>query len=105
MPTAFTVTAPTVIEPPLDMYFAVPAPGTGLVPSVVYQMPVFVSLFLPGLVKVTVCDPLELPLAGEMTGVTLVCAQVFDALKVFAVAEAVYGKGLEVSELKYPPLP
>jgi hypothetical protein len=90
MPTAFTVIVPTtVIEPPLDMYFAVPARGTGLVPSVVYQMPVFLSLFWPGFVKVTVCDPLELPLGGEMTGATLVCAQVFDLLKVFAVAVAV----------------
>ena len=82
MPTALTVVVPvplTVIVPPLWMYCAVPDPGTGVDPSVVYQMPVFASRLLdetPGtpvvmpFEKVTTCEPLKLPLAGDIEGDT-----------------------------------
>jgi hypothetical protein len=69
MPTALTVVvADTAIVPPLAMYFAVPEPGTGVLPSVVYQMPVLASRLVPVLVKVTVCEVVKLPLTGEMLG-------------------------------------
>jgi len=90
MPTALTVVvAETAMEPPLAMYFAVPEPGTGGLPSVVYQMPVLWSRSLPGLVNVTFSEPKKLVLAGEMAGATLVFAQVLLAVKLFPVAEAV----------------
>ena len=67
----------TVIVPPVDMYFAVPDPGTGVEPSVVYQMPVLpwgpTPEVKPGSVKVTTWEPLKLPLAGEIFAAALVC--------------------------------
>ena len=50
MPTAFTVAGAFKTNvPPLARYCAVPEPGTGVEPSVVYQMPVF--LIGAGLVR------------------------------------------------------
>jgi hypothetical protein len=53
-------------------------------------MPVLVSRLEPEVVKVTVCDPVKVPLAGEIVGATLVCAQVGELEKVFPVAVGVY---------------
>ena len=76
MPTALTVVVvETAIVPPLAMYFAMPDPGTGVLPSVVYQMPVLRARLVPGSVKVTVCEVVNVPLAGEMVGATLVFGQ------------------------------
>ena len=69
----------SVIVPPVDMYCAVPDPGTGVLPSVVYQMPVLpwgpTPDVKPRSVKVTTSEPLKLPLAGEIAGVALVCTE------------------------------
>ena len=59
MPTALTVAAAVKTKvPPLSRRFAVPDPGTGVEPSVVYQIPVFPKgndpEVNPGSVKVTV---------------------------------------------------
>ena len=100
MPTALTVLVVTVAVPPLGTYCAVPEPGTGVLPSVVYQIPVLASRLEPEVVKVTVCDPVKLPLAGEIVGVTLVCAQVGELENVFPVAVGTYGWGFSFSLLK-----
>jgi hypothetical protein len=60
-------------------------------------MPVLVSRLEPAVVKVTVCDPLKLPLAGEIVGVTLVCAQVGELEKVFPVAVGLNDCGFSFS--------
>ena len=58
--------------PPLDRYFAVPAPGIGVEPSVVYQMPVLpcgpAPDVYPGSVRVTVSGKDWAPAAGDMLG-------------------------------------
>jgi hypothetical protein len=79
------VVALTEIVSPLEMYFAVPDPGTGVLPSVVYQIPVFASRPVPGSVNVIVCEPVNVPLAGEIVGATLVWAPVGEVLNVFPV--------------------
>src|SRR5258708_20117956 len=80
MPTAFTVAgADSVKVPPLARYFAVPLPGTGFDPSVVYQIPVLpcgtAPDVLPLSVNVTVtgkvCDPPD----GEIAGAADVTAE------------------------------
>jgi hypothetical protein len=53
---------------------AVPDPGTGVLPSVVYQIPVFD----PVSVSVTFCVPLEVPLEAEIAGAVLVTAEQVD---------------------------
>src|ERR1700761_2489235 len=97
MPTALMVLVVTVIDPPLWMYCAVPEPGTGVLPSVVYQIPVLASRLEPELVNVTVCEPEKLPLAGEMVGAALVCAQVGELEKVLPVATGVNDCGFSFS--------
>src|SRR5271156_180303 len=77
MPTALTVAGLVMaMVPPLALNCALPNPGIGVLPSVVYQMPVLASRPPPGLVNVTVTVPEILPLAGEMVGATEVCTQV-----------------------------
>jgi hypothetical protein len=49
-------------------------------------MPVLLSRLEPEVVNVTVCDPVKLPLVGEIVGTALVCAQVGELEKVFPVA-------------------
>ena len=76
IPTAFTVPgAFSTNVPPLDSCLAVPEPGTGVLPSVVYQMEVLPSgrgpLLCPGSVRVTVSGYLAGPLGGSMAGATL----------------------------------
>ena len=86
MPTAFTVPAEASVNvPPLARYLAVPEPGTGVEPSVVYQIPVFplgraaVGPY-PGSARLTVrgndCTPEE----GDMVGAKLVAAEQFCAV-------------------------
>jgi hypothetical protein len=81
MPTAFTVAGAVRTKvPPLERYLAVPDPGTGVEPSVVYQMPVLPSgcapEVYPASVSVTVRGKVCPPLAGDIVGATLVMAEV-----------------------------
>ena len=106
MPTAFTVVVVvSVIVPPVDTYFAVPDPGTGVLPSVVYQMPVLPRGPTPDVeprsVKVTTCEPLKIPLAGEIAGVALVCTEPLTVEQLLPVPRGV-SAGLR-SSLNQPP--
>jgi hypothetical protein len=76
MPTALTVAgAPSENVPPVATYFAVPDPGTGVEPSVVYQMPVLpngmVPEVYPASLNVTVSGYVCEPPDGEMVGATV----------------------------------
>ena len=73
MPTAFTVAAADSVKvPPLARYFAVPLPGTGFDPSVVYQIPVLPCGPAPDVfplsVRVTVKGKVCEPPDGEIEG-------------------------------------
>ena len=80
MPTAFTVAAADRVNvPPLARYFAVPLPGTGFDPSVVYQIPVLpcgtAPDVLPLSVNVTVKGKVCEPPDGEIVGAAEVTAE------------------------------
>src|ERR1700733_10539818 len=89
MPTACTVAGPPSTNvPPLSSLFAVPDPGTGVEPSVVYQMPVLPRGPVepeasPVSVRVTVrgyeCEPAD----GEIVGAALGIAEVVGPVMLF----------------------
>ena len=81
MPTAFTVAALVNVNvPPLARYFAVPLPGTGVDPSVVYQMLVFPCGPVPDVfpesnnVTVNGTEPLD----GEIDGAAEVIVETLE---------------------------
>jgi hypothetical protein len=70
IPTAFSVVASLIVTAPV-YNIADPEPGTAVVPSTVYQIPVF----SPESVIVTACDPLADPPLGEIVGAVLAVAE------------------------------
>src|SRR5580704_15869402 len=110
MPTALTVAADcSEIVPPLATYCAVPDPGTGVEPSVVYQMPVLPRgndpEVNPGSFKVTVNGYDCAPEAGEMVGAALgkVCTVDPVTFPVRAVGVVTVPQGKVPSLTIYPP--
>src|ERR1700733_5790671 len=81
MPTALTVAAEGKVKvPPLSNLLAVPEPGVGVDPSVVYQIPVLplgsgVVEPNPASVSLTVRGNDCVPLMGEIVGAALVAVE------------------------------